>query len=80
MNCHSPCPVENAVFSLSGCSATYQYLLFRSSAENHFASASVSKVSSILGSGKQSFCDVIQSSVVYAEAKAAVFLLDDHHR
>jgi len=26
------------------------------------------------------FCDVIQSSVVYAEAKAAVFLPDEHHR
>ena len=56
VNFHSPCPVKNAFFSLSsGCSSTCQYPLFRSNVENQFASARVSRVSSVLGSGKQSF-------------------------
>ena len=53
-NCHSPWPVDYAAISLSfRCSAICQYSLSRSSLENHFALASVSRVSSILGSREQ---------------------------
>jgi hypothetical protein len=38
----------------SGCTSTCQYPLLRSREENHLAPASMSRVSSILGSGKQS--------------------------
>ncbi|GFW38911.1 ATP-dependent DNA helicase [Trichonephila clavipes] len=50
LNCHSPCPVVEAVFSSSsGWSSTYQYPLLRSRVENKVLPGSVSSVSSILG-------------------------------
>lgn len=52
---HSPSPIEITIFSLSsGYNNTCQYPFFRSNIENHFTPISVSKVSSIRRSMKQS--------------------------
>jgi len=55
VNYHNPSPIEISIFSLSsGCNNTYQYPFFRSNIENLFTPISVSKVSSIRRSRKQS--------------------------
>ena len=52
LNCHNSPFALNAVFSLSLSTIyTCQYPLCRSNVENHFVPASVSRMSSILGSG-----------------------------